>query len=39
MLHTDNVPVKTEFVTKFLGVYLDDNISLYIHTISIILIL
>ena len=26
-LHIDNVPVKTEFVTKFLGVYLDENIS------------
>ena len=26
-LHIDNVPVKREFVTKFLGVYLDENIS------------
>ena len=26
-LHIDNVPVKIEFVTKFLGVYLDEKIS------------
>ena len=26
-LHVDNVLIKREFVTKFLGVYLDENIS------------
>ena len=26
-LHIDNVPIKRKFVTKFLGVYLDENIS------------
>ena len=26
-LHIDDVPVKREFITKFLGVYLDENIS------------
>ena len=26
-LHIDNVPVKKEFVAKFLGIYLDENIS------------
>ena len=26
-LHIENVPIKREFVTKFLGVYLDENIS------------
>ena len=26
-LHIDNAPVKREVVTKFLGVYLDENIS------------
>ena len=26
-LHIDNLPIKKEFVTKFLGVYLDKNIS------------
>ena len=26
-LHIDNVPIKREFVTKFLGVYLDENTS------------
>ena len=26
--HIDNVPVKREFVTKFLGVYLDENINI-----------
>ena len=26
-LHIDTVPVNREFVTKFLGVYLDENIS------------
>ena len=31
-LHIDNVPVKREFVTKFLGVYLDENISWKYHT-------
>ena len=33
-LHIDNVPVKTEFVTEFLGVYLDKNIS-WKHHINI----
>ena len=35
-LHIDNVPVKREFVTKFLGVYLDENISWkhHINTVS-----
>ena len=33
-LHIDNVPVKREFVTKFLGVYLDENIS-WKHYINI----
>ena len=33
-LHIDNVPVKREFVTKFLGVYLDENIS-WKHHINI----
>ena len=26
-LHIDNLPIKREFVTKFLAVYLDKNIS------------
>ena len=26
-LHIDNVPIKRELVTKFLGVYLDENAS------------
>ena len=26
-MHIDNVPIKEEFATKFLGVYLDENIS------------
>ena len=34
-LHIDNVPVKREFVTKFLGVYLDENIS-WKHHINIV---
>ena len=34
-LHIDNVLVKREFVTKFLGVYLDENISRK-HHINII---
>ena len=25
-LHIDNVPIKREFITKFLGVYLNENI-------------
>ena len=31
-LHIDNVPIKRVFVTKFLGVYLDENISWKHHT-------
>ena len=31
-LHIDNVRVKREFVTKFLGVYIDENISWKYHT-------
>ena len=27
LLHIDNVPIKREFVIKFLGVYLDENNS------------
>ena len=27
LLHIDYFPIKREFVTKFLGVYLDENIS------------
>ena len=34
-LHIDNVPVKREFVTKFFGVYLDENIS-WKHHINIV---
>ena len=34
-LHIDKVPVKREFVTKFLGVYLDENIS-WKHHINIV---
>ena len=34
-LHIDSVPVKSEFVTKFLGVYLDENIS-WKHHINIV---
>ena len=34
-LHIDNVPVKREFVTKFLGVYLDENVS-WKHHINIV---
>ena len=34
-LQIDNVPVKREFVTKFLGVYLDGNIS-WKHHINIV---
>ena len=34
-LHIDNVLVKREFVTKFLGVYLDENIS-WKHHINIV---
>ena len=34
-LHIDNVPVKREFVTKFLRVYLDENIS-WKHHINIV---
>ena len=34
-LQIDNVPVKREFVTKFLGVYLDENIS-WKHHINIV---
>ena len=34
LLHIDNIPVKREFVTKFLGVYLDENIS-WKHHINI----
>ena len=34
-LDIDNVPVKREFVTKFLGVYLDENIS-WKHHINIV---
>ena len=34
-LHIDNVPVKREFATKFLGVYLDKNIS-WKHHIRIV---
>ena len=34
-LHIDNVPVKREFVTKFLGVYLDENISWKDHIIIV----
>ena len=34
-LHIDNVPIKREFVTKFLGVYLDENIS-WKHHINIV---
>ena len=26
-LHIENIPIKREFVTKFLGVYLDENFS------------
>ena len=33
-LHTDNVPVKRDFVTKFFGVYLDEDIS-WKHLINI----
>ena len=33
-LHIDNVPIKREFVKKFLGVYLDENIS-WKHDINI----
>ena len=35
LLHIDNIPVKREFVTKFLGVYLDENIS-WKHHINIV---
>ena len=34
-LHIDNVPVKREFVTKFLGVYLDENVY-WKHHINIV---
>ena len=34
-LHIDNVPVKRRFVIKFLGVYLDENIS-WKHHINIV---
>ena len=34
-LHIDNVPIKREFVTKFLGVYLDEFIS-WKHHINIV---
>ena len=34
-LHIDNVPIKREFVTKFLRVYLDENIS-WKHHINIV---
>ena len=34
-LQIDNVPVKREFVTKFLGVYLDANLS-WKHHINIV---
>ena len=30
-LHIDNVSAKGEFITKFLGVYLDENISCKHH--------
>ena len=35
-LHIDNVPIKREFVRKFLGVYLDEGISWkdHINTVS-----
>ena len=33
-LHIDNVPIKREFVTKFLGVYLDENIT-WKHRVNI----
>ena len=31
-LHIDNVPITSEFVIKFLGVYLDENISWKHHS-------
>ena len=34
-LHIDKVPVKIEFATKFLGVYLDENISWKYHINSV----
>ena len=34
-LHIENFPVKREFVTKFLSVYLDENIS-WKHHINIV---
>ena len=34
-LHIDNVPVKREFVTKFLGEYLDENIC-WKHHIKVV---
>ena len=33
LLHINNVPIKREFVTKFIGVYLDENISWKHHTL------
>ena len=34
-LHIDNVPVKREFITKFLDVYLDENVS-WKHRINVV---
>ena len=34
-LHTDNIPIKKEFVKKFLRVYLDENIF-WKHYIKIV---
>ena len=34
-LHIDKVPVKREFVTKFFGIYLDENIT-WKHHINIL---
>ena len=33
LLHINNVLIKRELVTKFLGVYLDENISWKHHTL------
>ena len=33
--YIDNAPIKREFVTKFFGVYLDENIS-WNHHINIV---
>ena len=35
-LYIDNVPVKKEFVTKFLGVYLEESISWKHYNINIV---